>query len=227
VLGLLATAAVAVFTVVVARRYAVAAAGGGDVAAADDDSAAPPPPLGRVYALAGAFAMALVVAIAAGPSTPHGAAPSLSPWLWLIPAAPMVVALVMLAVLYGAFLLDRYLPDLGPHWSQKHVIASYYAHRTGPEEPLIVYNLYWRGENFYTRNEIYSQSEPAEKWAWVEPHNLSPAQWFQRHKGSRIFILLERHRLEQVRGILPVASRQDVKIVDDSNNKLLLVEVRI
>jgi len=241
VLGLFATAAVAAFTVVVARRYA-ATAKGGDVAAADDDSAAAPPPLGRVYALAGAFVMALVIAIAAGPSTPHGAAPSLSPWLWLIPATPMLVALVyvarsvrlgaliplaVVAVLYGAFLLDRYLPDLGPHWSQKHVIASYYAHRTGPEEPLIVYNLYWRGENFYTRNEVYSQSEPGEKWAWVEPHNLSPGLWFQRHKGSRIFILLERHRLEQVRGILPIASRQDVKIVDDSNNKLLLVEVRI
>ena len=42
------------------------------------------------------------------------------------------------AMLYGAFLADRYLPDLGPHWSQKHVIASYYAHRSGPEEPLIV-----------------------------------------------------------------------------------------
>ena len=231
-LGLFATAAVAAFTVVVARREAVDAA----------DDRNEPPPLGRVYALAGAFVLALVIAIAAGPSTPNGAAPSLSPWLWLIPAAPMLVALfyvarsvrlgalvplAAVAVLYGAFLVDRYLPDLGPHWSQKHVIASYYAHRSGPEEPLIVYNLYWRGENFYTRNEIYSQTEPGEKWAWVEPQHISPSTWFEKHKGSRIFILLERHRLEQVRGILPVGSRQDVKIVDDSNNKLLLVEARI
>ena len=51
--------------------------------------------------------------------------------------------------------------------------------------------------------------------------------WFQKHKGTRIFILMERHRLEQVRGILPVGSRQDVKVVDDSNNKLILVETRI
>ena len=135
VLGLFATAAVAAFTVVVARRYAT------QTASADvDDAAAPsPPPLGRVYALAGAFVMALVIAIAAGPSTPNGAAPSLSPWLWLVPAMPMLVALVYVgrsvrlgaliplaavAVVYGAFLLDRYLPDLGPHWSQKHVIAA-------------------------------------------------------------------------------------------------------
>ncbi len=234
-LGLLATAAVAAFTVAAARRRAVAPP-------SDDAAAAPPPTSARVYGLAAAFVVALVAAIAAGPTTPNGAAPVISPWLWLIPAVPMVVALAFVGrsarlgallpvalagVVYGAFLLDRYLPDLGPHWSQKHVIASYYAHRNGPDEPLIVWNLYWRGENFYTRNEIYSQSEPQEKWAWVEPNTLQPQAWFARHKGTRIFILLERHRLEQVRGILPVGSRQDVKIVDDSNNKLLLVETRI
>ena len=59
------------------------------------------------------------------------------------------------------------------------------------------------------------------------PQNLHPQAWFERHKGRRIFILLERHRLEQVRGLLPVAARQTVQVVDDSNNKLLLIEARI
>jgi 4-amino-4-deoxy-L-arabinose transferase-like glycosyltransferase len=248
-LGGLATLAVVAFTAFAARGRAVAAPDGdgeGDGAAAGDaaagDAAARAPTAARVWAAAAAFAIALVVGIAAGPSTPHGAAPIISPWLWLVPAVPMVVAVWLVArsarlgalipvavcaVVYGAFLLDRYLPDLGPHWSQKHVIASYYAHRSGPDEPLIVYNLYWRGENFYTRNEIYSQSTPAEKWAWVTPETAANQAWFERHKGHRIFILLERHRLEQVRGILPAGSRAQLKIVDDSNNKLLLVETRI
>ncbi len=138
-----------------------------------------------------------------------------------------LLPVALAGIVYGAFLVDRYLPELGPHWSQKHVIAAYYANRSGPDEPLIVYNLYWRGENFYTRNEVYSQAEPSEKWAWVEPNNMSSQTWFQRHKGTRIFILVERHRLEQVRGLLPVGSRAGLKIVDDSNNKLLLVEARI
>ena len=235
VIGLAATFAVAAFTWYAARRRAVDAP-------PEEADAAPPPSRGRVLALGAAFVLALVAAIAAGPATPNGAAPTPSPWLWLVPALPMVDALLFVGrsarlgvlvpvalagVLYGAFLLDRYLPDLGPHWSQKHVIAAYYAHRNGPGEPLIVWNLYWRGENFYTRNEVYSPSMPPdERWAWVEPQNLQPQAWFQRHKGTRIFILLERHRLEQVRGILPVGSR-DLKIVDDSNNKLLLVETRI
>ena len=231
VLGGLAVAAMVAFVVSVARGVETPAAVG-------DEG---PPERNRVLALAGAFVAALVVGIAVGPST-SGPAPTPSAWLWLVPAISMLVAFAFVAravrfgalvpiavagILYGAFLVDRYLPDLGPHWSQKHVIASYYAHRSGPEEPLIVYNLYWRGENFYTRNEIYSQSTPNDKWAWVEPNNLQPQAWFLRHKGERIFILLERQRLEQVRGILPLASRADVKIVDDSNNKLLLVETRI
>jgi 4-amino-4-deoxy-L-arabinose transferase-like glycosyltransferase len=230
-LGMIGTAAVVAFTVFAARRR--------PVAAASDD--APPPADNRVYALAAAFVVALVVGILVGPST-NGHAPPPSSWHWLVPALGMLGALVFVArsvrlgpvvpiavagLVYGAFLIDKYLPDLGPHWSQKHVIAAYYANRQSADEPLIVYNLYWRGENFYTRNEVYSQAEPAEKWAWVEPNNLSPQVWFGKHKGTRIFILLERQRLEMVRGILPVGSRGDVKIVDDSNNKLLLIETRI
>ena len=57
-------------------------------------------------------------------------------------------------VVWTGFILDRFLVELSPHWAQKHVIAAYFADRKGPEEPLIAWQLYWRGENFYTRNEI-------------------------------------------------------------------------
>ena len=186
-LAILATLAVVALAGFAARRRPVAAPA--------DDAPAPPPR--RVYVLFALFVCALVICIAVGPST-NGAAPSPSWWRWLIPAAAMLGALVWVArsvrlgpvlplaiaaLVHGAFLVDRYLPDLGPHWSQKHVIAAYYAHRHGPEEPLIVYNLYWRGENFYTRNEVYSQAEPAEKWAWVQPDNLSPQAWLQQAQG--------------------------------------------
>ena len=201
---------------------------------------AAPPARRRLLALGAAFVVALAVAIAVGPST-SGPAPSPSSTLWLVPAALALAALAVVAattrlgavawvaavaVLYSVFLADRYLPDLGPHWSQKHVIAAYYANRHGPEEPLVVWNLYWRGENFYTRNEIYSQSDPAEKWAWIEPDKLGPPAWLARHKGQRVFFLVERVKLETLRNVLPPAAR-DLHIVDESNNKLLLVETRI
>ena len=44
---------------------------------------------------------------------------------------------------------------VAPSWSQKGPIAAYYENRRSPEERLIAYQLYWRGETFYTSNEIY------------------------------------------------------------------------
>jgi 4-amino-4-deoxy-L-arabinose transferase-like glycosyltransferase len=240
-LGLVATATVAIFTLVVAGRRALADVNADANADAGANAArSPAPSRNRLLALAAAVLTALVIAIAAGPGT-DGAAPSPPAWLWLIPAAFMLGALALLsattragavwliaaaALLYGAFTIDRYLPDLGPHWSQKHVIAAYYKNRSGPQDPLIVWNLYWRGENFYTRNEIYSQSDVAERWAWTDTANLAPQVWFKKHEGARVFFLVERNKLDSLRGSLPVNAR-NLKVVDDSNNKLILVETRI
>ena len=44
---------------------------------------------------------------------------------------------------------------MAPYWSQKDGIAAYYKHRRSPEEKLVAYQMYWRGETFYTKNEIY------------------------------------------------------------------------
>ena len=42
-----------------------------------------------------------------------------------------------------------------PYWTQKGLIANYYKMRRSPDEKLLVWQMYWRGENFYTQNEIY------------------------------------------------------------------------
>jgi hypothetical protein len=223
-----ATVVVAVLTLLVARRRAVA-----------DEVAAAPSPSKLKWAI-GALLVALVVGIAIGPSTDHGAAPQAPGWLWLLPATFMLGALLWLAqevragvvwmlaavaVVTSAFVADRYMPDLGPHWSQKHVIAAYYAHRKGHEEPLIVWNLYWRGENFYTRNEVYDLPS-GDPWAWTEPSQVNMKGWFEKHKGRKVFFLVERTKVESLRAQLPAGSRQ-LEVVDDSNNKLELVETTL
>jgi len=53
------------------------------------------------------------------------------------------------------FLLDVFMRDVAPFWSQKGTIAEYYKRRRSPDERLIAYSMYWRGETFYTKNEIY------------------------------------------------------------------------
>ena len=65
------------------------------------------------------------------------------------------------AVVFTFYLLDGYMAPAAPFWSQKHLIATYYKTRRSPDEKLLVWQMYWRGENFYTENEIYEARRPS------------------------------------------------------------------
>jgi 4-amino-4-deoxy-L-arabinose transferase-like glycosyltransferase len=116
---------------------------------------------------------------------------------WLLPTA----------IAWTIFIADKMLIDLSPHWSQKQVIAAYYKLRH--DEPLVVWSLYWRGENFYTRNEIYG----AKKTVVMDDGK----KFFAEHRGERAFFLVERVKYSSLRARVP-----DLQIVDESNNKLYL-----
>jgi hypothetical protein len=104
------------------------------------------------------------------------------------------------------------------------VIASYYKLRSGPEEPLIAWQMYWRGENFYTKNVIYDHTvDQREKTVFLGDHNAEKMQeYFKSHAGHRIFFIVERTRFEALRALLPEASRAGLHSVDDTNNKIYL-----
>jgi hypothetical protein len=42
-----------------------------------------------------------------------------------------------------------------------------------------------------------------------------------------MFFLIERHRLESLRSLLPEAARPTLEVVDDSNNKVFLVRAQL
>ncbi|HEY5283886.1 MAG TPA: glycosyltransferase family 39 protein, partial [Polyangia bacterium] len=65
------------------------------------------------------------------------------------------IATLGVAIAFTYFLLDVYIRNAAAHWSQKPLIAQYYRERGSPYERLLAWQLYWRGENFYTQNEIY------------------------------------------------------------------------
>ena len=137
----------------------------------------------------------------------------------------LALALVgVVACFWTGWGLDRLLTDVSPHWSQKHVIASYYKLRSGPEEPLIAWQMYWRGENFYTKNVIYDHTvDQREKTVFLGDHNAEKMQeYFKNHPGRRIFFIVERTRFESLRGLLPEAARASLHSVDDTNNKIYL-----
>ena len=139
-----------------------------------------------------------------------------------------LLAVGIFGCVWTAWGLDRLLTDLSPHWSQKHVIASYYAKRSGPEEPLIAWQLYWRGENFYTKNEIYGSRDPAERTVFLGDHNAEKMQqWFRSHAGHRVFFIVERSRFESLRSLLPDAAKPTLKYLDESNNKIYLAVAQL
>jgi hypothetical protein len=137
-------------------------------------------------------------------------------------------ALVLVGVFYSSFLIDKLLIELSPHWSQKHVIASYFQKRKDASEPLIAWQLYWRGENFYTKNSIYKDPDPNEKTVFLGDHNAEKLQkYFETHAGRRVFFVVERTRFESLRQLLPAAARSTLTVVDDSNNKVYLASANI
>ncbi len=135
-----------------------------------------------------------------------------------------LLAFGAVACMWTGWGLDRLLTDVSPHWSQKHVIASYYMQRSGPEEPLIAWQMYWRGENFYTKNAIYDHKiEQKDKTVFLGDHNAEKLQEYLRtHTGHRVFFIVERTRFEALRALLPEHNRPSLKSVDDSNNKVYL-----
>jgi 4-amino-4-deoxy-L-arabinose transferase-like glycosyltransferase len=65
-----------------------------------------------------------------------------------------VAAMCALAFAWGIWGLDVYMQRTAQHWGQHEVIAAYYASRRSPDEKLIAYQMNWKGENFYTGNDI-------------------------------------------------------------------------
>ena len=52
----------------------------------------------------------------------------------------------------SALLLDRYLPRCGSDGGQRDVLAAWVAERS--KGPLVAYQLNWKGENFYSGNDV-------------------------------------------------------------------------
>lgn len=141
----------------------------------------------------------------------------------------VATALGLVAVLSTTFFIDRFLVDISPHWSQKHIFATYYRLRRGPEEPVVAWMMYWRGENLYTGNQIYDHRiEQAEKSVFLGDKNIEKLQtYLTAHRGRTIYFLIERHRLEGLRSLLPQEAKTSLEVVDDTNNKVYLARARL
>jgi len=132
------------------------------------------------------------------------------------------VVLCLAAVAFTYFLLDRFMVRATPYWTQKGLIANYYKMRRSPDEHLLVWQMYWRGENFYTQNEIY-EGPKEERTIFLGDKNFENLKsWMERHRGRRAFFLVEHSRYGTLETAVPADARKTLKIVDGSNMKFCL-----
>ena len=82
--------------------------------------------------------------------------------------------------------------------------------------------MYWRGETFYSQNEIYEG--PTEKrTVFLGTRNAEDLQaYLARNPGKRVFFVVEKSRVEKLKTLLADGPRRTLKVLNDTNNKFLL-----
>jgi 4-amino-4-deoxy-L-arabinose transferase-like glycosyltransferase len=138
-----------------------------------------------------------------------------------------VIGLCLASVAMTYYLLDVFMRDVAPYWSQKETLAEYYRQRKSPEEKLLAYTMYWRGETFYSENEIYEGPKEDRTVFDQDGADEQMKEWIANHRGRRVFIIYEKGRQSHVQQLLPEASRPTFKVLYKQNNKFSLAEVQI
>jgi hypothetical protein len=126
-------------------------------------------------------------------------------------------ALLAGSIFFSVWMLDVYMIDLSPHWSQRDLVARYYKERKSPKEPLVAWQMNWKGENFYTGNRVA---------VFVSLNNKEMGEWLDKKKGVTAYFVLEHGRLARLKTTL--GSRKVVSLTTDrDNNKFVLVKAKL
>ena len=126
-------------------------------------------------------------------------------------------ALVAVALLFCVWGLNVYMVDLSDHWGIRDLTQRYYDLRQGADEPLVAWQMNWKGENFYTGNRVY---------VFAETDNKRIRDWLEENEGRTAYFVLEHKRLEKFRKLVPEREIRELSSKRD-NNKFLLVELEI
>ncbi len=132
-------------------------------------------------------------------------------------AAVLLTATGLVTALWG---VNVYLVRLSPHWGQRETILEYYRRRSGPEQPLVAYQMNWKGENFYTSNRLpaFVRSGTAFKTYVKE----------QREKGVRvIFVSTEHSRMNSLKSELGAVKKFEPITTTALNNKFFIARVEL
>jgi 4-amino-4-deoxy-L-arabinose transferase-like glycosyltransferase len=147
-----------------------------------------------------------------------GSSRSIGAWLWNIvlgrPAerSGFVAATLAASVLFGIFAVQVYFNRASQHWSQRALFETYASMRA-PGEPLIAFQMDWKGETFYGKNqEIQIKKSGVDLKKAVE-------------RPGREFILVQTDRFGGLKNALGKELEPKIRVVDRSNQKWYLLVV--
>ena len=124
-------------------------------------------------------------------------------------------AFLGVALTFSVWCLDVYIVDLSPHWGQRELVMKYYEERASADEPLVAWQMNWKGENFYSGNRVS---------VFVDLDNRKIREWIERNAGKRAFVLMEHGRLGSFRSLVPNREVKELTNQRD-NNKFVLISV--
>ncbi len=124
-----------------------------------------------------------------------------------------IYGLMGLGFWFAAWALDVHMIDLTPHWGQRELIKRYYEQRRSDSEPLIAWQMNWKGENLYTGNRVH---------VYVDLDNKAIEKWMTDHAGTRAYFVLEHSRLGNFKRMLGKRKVEELS-TERENNKFVLV----
>lgn len=131
----------------------------------------------------------------------------------------VTVLLLATSVVWAAWGIDVYLFKAAPHWGQRETVMAYYRDREGPHQPLVAYQMNWKGENFYAGNRVPAFVSSGQKFKdWMEE---------QKRKGVKTFYFTTEHgRVGSLKGELGNPKDFAQLTTPELNNKFFLARVR-
>ena len=128
--------------------------------------------------------------------------------------------LAALSCVFCVFLLGVYLPSAAPHWGQRELLLEYYARRSSARQPLVAFQMNWKGENFYSGNRVavFVTSGDAFQVYLSKLRSSGVSTLFVMTEHQRAGLL--KRELGLVRSFQPLTNRE-------LNNKFLLARVEL
>lgn len=129
-----------------------------------------------------------------------------------VKSAGFVFGSLAAGLVFIVFAVHVYFNGMSQHWSQRWLFETYYALRE-PGEPLLSYQMDWKGETFYAHNDDVQIKKSASR---LKKEVAKP---------GRAFVLVQTDRYDRIKSALGKGYEGKIKVVDRSNKKWFLVMV--